>query len=93
MPLDIVVSDAERVRFGGMWIETPSDELAIAVCHALVPLLGPHELDLEGSTIVVDGETAPQKLTKDHLERRSAELEAARDRALLAMFAGSPGRR
>lgn len=86
-PLVLTVERRGDVRLGAATLETPDEHLAIAVCFAFVPLLGPHCLALEGDDIVIDGSRSLEDLDLDHLRRMGqrlargqAELEALFDK-------------
>jgi protein-S-isoprenylcysteine O-methyltransferase Ste14 len=73
-PLVLTVESRGDVRLGAATLETPDEHLAIAVCFAFVPLLGPHCLTLEGDDIVIDGSRSLEDLDVDHLHRMGQRL-------------------
>ncbi len=74
-PLVLSVEAPERVTLGHVSIETTDEELALAVCHSLVPVLGEHCLELEGDMITIDHVHPLEQLQREHLHRVMRRLE------------------
>ena len=73
---ELHVSDADDVKVGHAKVETRDEFLALHVSHALVGLLGPHSLTLDGEVFVVDGSKSTGELEQAQLIRMNARLVA-----------------
>jgi hypothetical protein len=74
-PMILTVADRAEIELGKASIETSDEFLAVAVSHALLPLLGPHALELEGDVIAIDGTLTREELDLAHLQRLGKRLE------------------
>jgi hypothetical protein len=74
-PMILSVPERAEIELGKASIETSDEYLTVAVSHALVPLLGPHGLELEGDVIAIDGTLTREELDLAHLQRMGKRLE------------------
>lgn len=73
----MTLSAPERAELvlGKVAVQTPDELLALEVSLALLPLLGPHGLELEGDVIAIDGALTREELEVAHLQRVGRRLE------------------
>lgn len=74
-PMTLTAAEGPELELGKVRVETSDELLALAVSHALLPLLGPHGLELEGDLIAVDGSLTREELDVAHLQRMGRRLE------------------
>jgi hypothetical protein len=91
-PLVLEVQNPKRVRPEEIAVETAEARLAMEVILALVPLLGPVELELDDTSIAIDGAKSADALEKEW-EARAVEVTQARVDALRRELLDRLGRR
>jgi len=74
-PMTLTAAARPELELGKVRVETSDELLALAVSHALLPLLGPHGLELEGDLIAVDGSLTRAELDVAHLQRMGKRIE------------------
>jgi hypothetical protein len=78
-PLAIYVKNPKRVRVEEIAIEAEDARLAIEVILALLPLIGPVELDLGGASIALDGTQDADALEREWAARLAEVVRARID--------------
>lgn len=72
--LTLTAKNRPAIELGEASIETSDEHLALWVSHALLRLLGPHGVEIEGEVIAIDGSLSREELDIAHLQRMAKRL-------------------